>query len=57
MKPHQVAALDQGGVDYRLHRPVHRVVKPPGREENIQGVDIDGRGGAPPSNHIEISEI
>lgn len=57
MKPHQVAALDPGGVDYRLHRLVHRVVKPPGREENIEGVDIDGRGGAPPSNHIEIGEI
>lgn len=57
MKPHQVAALDQGGVGYRLHRPAHRVVRLPRREENIQDVDTDGRGEAPPSNHIEISEI
>ena len=57
MKPHQVAALDQGGVGYRLHHPVHRVVKLPRREESIQDVDTDGQGEAPPLNHIEISEI
>lgn len=57
MKPHQVAALDQDGVDYRLHHPVHHVVKLPRREGNTQDVDTDGRDEVPPSNHIEISEI
>lgn len=57
MKLHPEAALDQDGVDYQLRHPIHRAIELPRSEENIQDVDTGGRGEAPPSNHIETSEI